>query len=343
MKLTKIGVLLALLLFTFLLPLFSPNPAVTAIAVFTLLAASAATGWNIFSGYTGYVSLGYGTYLGLGAYSMALMCQNWQIPGGYTPFLLVPVAGVITALMALPLGWLSLRVRGHTFVIITIATIFIFQLLASNMKFLTDGNEGMFLPLTHWHADFNDIPFYYVSLILLLGAIFISWRIRHSKYGLGLLAIRDDEQRAQGLGIRTGAYKLSAFAISGLLGGLVGAISAYYVGFVLPPTAFDPAFDAVPVLMVYLGGTATLSGPLIGALVLEPLKEYLIFTYGAIGLDLILFGTLMLVVILLLPKGVVPAFTLFRRQWAARRGVSSSHPDEKADRLLLDKEASEVE
>ena len=113
--------LLVLLAIVIAFPLFFSNPAVTAIAVFTLLFAAATTGWNIFSGYTGYIALGHAAYFGVGAYALAIMCQDWHIPGGYIPFLLVPLAGLVAMLFSVPLGWIALRVRRHTFVVITIA------------------------------------------------------------------------------------------------------------------------------------------------------------------------------------------------------------------------------
>ena len=230
MKVLRIGLLLALLALALVFPLLFSNPAVTSIADFTLLFAAAATGWNIFSGYTGYIALGHGAYFGLGAYALALLCQKYNVPGGYQPFLLVPVAGLIAAIFAIPLGWIALRVRRHTFVVITIAIFFIFQLLAFNLRGLTNGSTGMTLPIPiDWGGDFFNVPFYYASLILLLLGLGIAWWIRDSKYGLGLLAIRDDENRALGLGVKTGTFKLVAFVISALLVGMVGAVWAYFV------------------------------------------------------------------------------------------------------------------
>ncbi len=211
--------LLLLFLLSLIFPLVFTSPDITTIALYALLFACAATGWNLFSGYTGYISLGYGTYYGLGAYSLALLCQSLHIPAGYLPFLYVPVAGLIVACIALPLGWISLRARGHNFVIITIATIFVFQLLAYNFGSLTQGNSGLLFPIPNWDGSVYNLPFYYVALVLMIVSIAVSWWIRHSKYGLGLLAIRDDEERAQSLGIKVGSYKLTAFVISAFLAG----------------------------------------------------------------------------------------------------------------------------
>src|SRR5579859_5556686 len=311
MRIFKALGLLALLAIAIAFPQVFPNPAVTTIALFALMFAAAATGWNIFSGYTGYIALGHATYFGLGAYALAIMCQKWNIPGGYMPFLLVPVAGLVAAVFAFPLGWISLRVRRHTFVVITIAMFFIFQLLAFNLTQITNGSIGLSLPIpTDWFGNVNNfpfynLPFYYVTLAILLLAIAISWWVRNSKYGLGLLAIRDDEDRTLGLGVKTGPSKLAAFVISAFIVGMVGAIWAYYVEAVYPDTAFDALFDVALALMTFLGGLGTIAGPVLGALLLEPTQQYFTLQYGQSGFYLVIYGALFLVIILLLPQGVV--------------------------------------
>ncbi len=310
MKIAKLVGLLLLIVIAIAFPLVFPNSAVTTIAVFTLIFAAAATGWNLFSGYTGYIALGHAAYFGLGAYALALMCQDWNIPGGYIPFLLVPVAGLVAAIFAIPLGWISLRVRRHTFVIITIAIFFIMQLLAYNLRAITNGSTGLGLPIPiDWSSDFFNIPFDYVSLVVLFIAIAISWWVRNSKYGLGLLAIRDDEDRALGLGVKTGSSKLVAFVISALIVGMVGAIWAYFIEAVYPPTVFDATFDITVVLMAYLGGMGTLVGPIVGALILEPAQQYFTLQYGQNGYYLIVYGALFLAIMLLLPRGIVPTLS----------------------------------
>ena len=314
MRIFKTAGLLALLAIAIAFPLVFSNPAVTTIAVFTLLFVAATTGWNIFSGYTGYIALGHAAYFGLGAYALAIMCQDWHIPGGYIPFLLVPVAGLVAAAFSVVLGWIALRVRRHTFVVITIAIFFIFQLLAYNLTGLTNGSIGLGLPIpTDWSGDFFNIPFYYAALAVVLVAIVISWWVRHSKYGLGLLAIRDDEDRALGLGVKARPSKLAAFVISALIVGMVGAIWAYFVESIYPPSAFDATFDVAIALMAFLGGLGTIVGPILGALLLEPTQQYFTLQFGQSGYYLVIYGALFLVVILLLPQGVVPTL---RARWA---------------------------
>lgn len=320
MKLLRIlGPLLLLVLVLVFPVLLSPSNAVTDVAVFTLIYAMAVTGWNIFSGYTGYISIGHAVYFGLGAYTMALACQKWNIPGGYLPFLLLPLAGLVACVFAIPLGFIALRVRRYAFAVTTIALMFIFQLLAYNLRGITNGSNGVFLPQPLWSSDFFDLPFYYVALALLLLSIGVSWRIRHSKYGLGLLAIRDDEDRAFGLGVKTGPYKLVAYVVSTVFVGMAGAMFAYFIGIIYPQFTFDPIVDVNITTMAFLGGLGTLAGPLVGAVLVVPLQQYLTLQFGGSSLNLILFGAFLLVILLVLPQGIVPSLQGKWSTWKAAR------------------------
>ena len=321
MKRVKVFGLLALLMLALVFPLLIPDPGFDSIAIYTLLYAAAVTGWNLFSGYSGYISLGYASFTGIGAYILALICDHWQIPSGYIPFLLLPVAGLVAGIFAIPMGWVALRTRRVTFVVVTIAMMFVLQALAFNLRRFTSGSSGIIFPLTIWSGDFYNIPYYYVSLVLLLLAFTVSWWIRNSKYGLGLLAIRDDEDRALGLGVRTWAFKLSAFVISAFFGGMVGAMFAYYGGSIFPASAFDPVVNLSVALMGFLGGVGTLVGPIVGAFLLEPFQQYLTIQYGSLSLNLIILGSLLLLIILVLPGGIVPAL---RRIWLKRVAMRSA-------------------
>ncbi len=315
MKTLRLGGLVVVLLFILIFPvLLSPNNAVTEMAVLCLVFAMAATGWNIFSGFAGYISIGHAVYFGLGAYTLALACQNWHIPGGFLPFLLLPLGGLVAAVFAIPLGAMALRVRKYAFSVTTIALLFIFQLLAYNLPGITNGTAGVFLPTPPWSSNLLDLPFYYVSLLLLFLAIFVAWRVRHSQYGLGLLAIRDDEDRAFSLGIRTGLYKLVAYVISAFFVGMAGGMFAYLVGSIFPQFTFDPIVDVNITTIAFLGGLGTLSGPLLGAILVVPLQQYLLLQFGGESLNLVLFGTFLLLVLLFLPKGIV---TTLQTKWSA--------------------------
>jgi branched-chain amino acid transport system permease protein len=299
--------LLVLALVALALPFIAPDPATTNIAVFTVMYVGLATAWNIMGGYTGYISLGHAGFFGFGCYALGLLVAHLGVPGGYLPFLLVAAAGLITALFALPVGWIALRTRAATFVIVTIAVMFMLQLAAMNLIGLTGGTGGLAFPTPPWRGGFYNLPFYYGMLALAIVALATSWWIRRSKFGLGLLAIRDDEDKALAVGVPTRAFKLAAFVISAALVGMIGGVYGYYVTYVYPEFVIDPLIGISMVLMVFLGGMGTLSGPVLGAILLEPVQLWLAYTFGASRLYLVLYSAVFLAVILLLPRGIVPS------------------------------------
>lgn len=311
--------LLLLLAAAIAFPQVFSNPAITSIAVLTVIYAASATAWNIFAGYTGYIALGHAAFFGTGAYTLAIICQDWHVKSDFGPLLLLPIGGVLAAIIAVPIGMIALRTRSHTFVVITIAIFFVFQLLAYNLRDLTHGSAGLELPIPSWTFDVYNPPFYYTGLIILLIALGVSWWVRHSKYGLGLLAIRDDEDRARGLGVRTGSSKLLAFVVSAFFVGMLGGLWAYYLESIFPPFAFDALFDVSVALMTFMGGVGTLSGPILGALILVPAQQYFVSNPSLSGWYLILYGALFLIVIFLLPEGIIPTLRKRLTQWIARR------------------------
>ena len=156
----------------------------------------------------------------------------------------------------------------------------------------------------------------------------LTWLVRRSRFGLQLLTIRDDEERARGLGVRVGRIKLTAFVLSAIPVGMVGGIYAYFLGQIFPQFAFDPLFDLSIALMAFIGGLGTLAGPLLGALVLESLQQYFTVQYGASQAYLIIYGVLFLVVVLLLPRGVIPSVEELIGRWRARSAGPDAGPEE---------------
>ena len=297
-------VLLAVLV---MFPLVFTNPAVTSVAVFTMFFLLATVAWNMFSGYSGYISIGHAVYYGFGQYAVALLILHLSITSGVSELALLPIAGVVAAAVAVPVGLLVLRVRRHTFIVLTIAVLFIFQLLAFNFPSITGGSAGMNVAPPTWSGNDFNLPFYYIALGTAIIALALSWGIRRSKFGLGLLAIRDDEDRAKGLGIRVTRTKLIALVISAFFVGIAGGLYAIFVGQVFPQFAFTPFYDLYLAVFSFVGGLGTLSGPVLGALVLGPLQQYFELQFGATTLYLIIYGVLFIVILLLLPRGVVPS------------------------------------
>jgi len=297
-------------------PLVITSQLATQIAVDTLIFLGATAAWNIFSGYTGYISLGHAVFFGSGAYTAAVAAQDWKL-GGATEFLLLPLAGAVAAVVAVPFGLIALRAKRHTFVVITIAVFFIFQLMASNLS-VTGGTTGIDAPFLAWAPKTYNNPFYYLALIIAVGTIALSWLIRGSRFGLQLRAIRDDEDRARSLGVRAMRVKLAAFVISGTVTGLVGALWFFFIAQVLPQYGFDPLFDLSVALMAFLGGLGTVAGPLLGALILEPSQQYLTLHYSNSYLSEIIWGALFLLVILFLPRGIIPTASERLTAWRTR-------------------------
>jgi branched-chain amino acid transport system permease protein len=310
-------------------PLVITDPTATSIAVFTLIFMVATTAWNIFSGFTGYLALGHAVFFGSGGYAVALAARDWHFKGGWDVFGLLPFGGIVAAAIAIPFGLIALRTRRHTFVVVTIAIFFIFQLAAFNLS-LTGGTSGIALPFAPFSAANYNQPFYYVALVILVLTVVLSWGVRRSRFGLQLLAIRDDEDRARGLGVKTDRVKLTAFVLSAFPVGMVGGLYFYFLGQIFPNTAYDPLFDVSLALMAFLGGIGTLIGPLLGSLVLEALQQYLTQSISGTGTYLIAYGILFLAVILLLPRGVVPTITQLIKSRRARAATGPEPATEPA-------------
>lgn len=298
-------------------PLVFTNPAVSNYGVYALIFVAAASAWNIFSGYSGYISLGHAVFFGSGAYFVGIATKDWHYTGSKV-FALLPLAGLLGAALAVPFGLVALRVRRHTFVVITIAVFFIFQLMAYNLA-VTGGTSGLLAPTVPYVPATYNNPFYYAAFAIAAGTIALSWLIRRSRFGLQLRAIRDDEDRARGLGVRAERVKLGAFVISAVPVAMIGGVWWYYTTLVDPSSGFDPLFDVAVALMAFLGGLGTVAGPVLGALIIEPAELYFQQQVSGGYIFLILYGALFLVVILILPRGIIPTVSELIMKGLARR------------------------
>lgn len=266
------------------------------------LAATMATSWNIMGGYTGYKSLGHATFYGLGAYLVAIAANRLH----WNPLWSAPVLALAVMLVAFGLGWIMLRTTGSAFVIATIAMLLIFRLLALNLRGITEGAPGLSQPLPPWSPQWSRLPFYYYMLGVLIVAVWVSAFIRRSRFGLGLLAIRDDEGKAETVGVPTTLYKVLAFGISAYFVGLGGGIWSYHTTHISPIFAFDILIGVDMILMAMLGGLGTLWGPVLGAFILVPASDLILFRFGSTQIHIAIFGALMLAIILFLPRGILP-------------------------------------
>ena len=277
------------------------------IGVLTLMYAALATAWNLFSGYTGYISLGQAGFFGLGAYSLGVAFEHFGTGAGYNPFYALPLVGAGVAFASLPIAWIALRTRAMTFAIVTLTLLFIVQQLAFNLRSITHGSSGLMLPVPTFDVATFDRPFYLAMLALVLIALGISWVILRSKLGLMLLAVREDEEKARGLGVRVTGVKLVAWWLSVFVTAMVGGVWAYYLTFIYPESSVDPLVMIGAVLMTFLGGRGTLWGPVVGACVLVPAQQYLLIHLGGSRLYLVGYAAVFMVVLLLLPRGILPS------------------------------------
>jgi len=287
------------------------------------LFAMMATSWNIMGGYTGYKSLGHSAFYGLGAYLVAIAANKL----GWTPLISAPFLALIVALVALLLGWIMLRTSGSAFVIATIAMLLIFRITALNLREITKGAPGLSQPLPPWTPEFSRMPFYYYMLVWLIISMFVSWYIRKSRFGLGLVAIRDDEGKAEMVGVNTTLYKILAFGISAYFVALGGGVWSYFTTHISPVFAFDIIVGVDMILMTMLGGLGTLWGPVLGAFILVPGSDFILFTFGSTTIYLTIIGVLMMVVIVFMPKGILPTISDWienrRAPRAAHQGARS--------------------
>lgn len=274
--------------------------------VFTLMYAVMSSAWNLLGGFAGYPSLGHAAFFGMGAYAEALWFQHHGIGGGYGPFLVLPVIGVAAALVGLPIAAIAMRTRSDVFAIVTITVLFVVQTLAFNLRGLTGGAQGVAMPAPPFSPGTFEQPFYFVLLVLLAVAMGLTWASMRSKVGLSLAAVRADEDKASGIGVRVQGVKLLAFCVSVGLTGMVGAVWAYYEGFIYPQFAVDPLITIAIVLMTFLGGRATLWGPVIGAFLLESAQQYFAYALGGSQFYLIAYALVFLVVMVFMPRGIVP-------------------------------------
>jgi branched-chain amino acid transport system permease protein len=256
--------------------------------------------WNLIGGYAGYISLGHNVFLAAGAYFSGGVFAYI----GVSPFVSAPVAGLVCVLLGTVIGFITLRTRGPAFIISTIALMLIARILFDNWDYL-GGSNGLSLPLLDLGTGLIKVPFYYGMLLCAAGAVYLSYRVRHSKFGLGLRAIAEDEVKAEVAGIDTRAYKIAAFALSGFFIGAAGAVWGYSLFYLRPEAFLTLAVAADMVLMAIIGGRGTVTGPIVGAILIVTFNEISVAELGGSELNLAVTGVLLMAALLFFPLGVV--------------------------------------
>jgi ABC-type branched-subunit amino acid transport system ATPase component/ABC-type branched-subunit amino acid transport system permease subunit len=308
------GIAAVTLLALVLYPLIDPAATYEqTVLLFAFLVAIQSISWNIISGFAGYVSLGHSVFLGIGAYTAGILSTKWEV----NPLVIAPVSGVVAVAVALLVGSVVLRAKGPAFVIITIALLLLLQILAVNLPGLTNGSDGITLELPFWDAGIQNIPFYYMFLGLMVLTFGFSAWIRRTKFGTGLVAIREDEGKAAAIGIPTTLYKNLAYAASAFFIGVAGAVYAYFLTFLNPLGAFNILVSVTVVLGALVGGRGTLWGPVVGAFIVSFASEAATVYGGGTQSRLLLFGLALVIIVLFMPAGLLPTL---QRLLTKRRG-----------------------
>ncbi|HEY9287586.1 MAG TPA: branched-chain amino acid ABC transporter permease [Candidatus Dormibacteraeota bacterium] len=266
----------------------------TTVAMFVVLAS----GWNIIGGLTGYASFGNIAFFGLGAYAVGVLVSNESWPFA----LAILAAPLIAALFGLLVGLALLRLRGHYFAVATLGVGVAVGEIVNNVTSL-GASTGLFLPIVR-----SDLLFFYLMLGAAVLAVGITWLILRSRFGYGLLAIRENEEAAAVIGVNTTLYKVAAFCIAAALTGLAGGIFAQWNSFINQENVFPIAANVQMILMAVLGGAGTVLGPVAGAVVLELIIQTLAgggssSVYSQVGL-----GVLLMVCVIFIPRGVIDFF-----------------------------------
>ncbi|WP_203453443.1 branched-chain amino acid ABC transporter permease [Jiangella aurantiaca] len=310
----KIVGILALAAAVLSFPSFAANPFILSVGVVIMSYAVLATGWNFVGGFTGYMSLGHAAYSGLGGYATALLI----IESGINPWLALVLGALLTAVIAVPVGIASLRVRGASFVIVSIAFVLILQLVFQSWGEFTGGSNGLRVPRPFGPDVLRPEQherFFYLHAAVLAIALLTWWLIDRSRFGIGLKAIREDEDKAQALGIPTFNYKLVAFVVSAFFTAVGGGLYALWFGFLDPIFQFSILIGSYMVLMSLLGGIRSLFGPMLGALVVGYSVEFFKNEYGDTQFHLVATGLLLGLVVLFMPDGVLPALAALLRRF----------------------------
>jgi branched-chain amino acid transport system permease protein len=288
----------ALVVLLALFPLVFPSELTyIGLGFLTFIFVTLAVSWNMVGGYAGQISFGYAAFFGTAAYVTAILWSRYA----WDPWLTLPLAGLAAVLVALIVGLPCFRLLGPYFSIATIGVGEAARVLALNLDQLTGGASGLNLPL--------DVPakhtFYWCGLVLAVAAVALSAWVRASRVGLGLFALRMDQDAAESLGLNTTAYKNIAHCLSAFLVGIAAGLYVVYFSYVHPNQVFGFDLSIGMVLMGVIGGVGTLWGPVLGAAIYYPVRQLLLSQSNLVAFNLLIYGVLLIAIILFEPGGLL--------------------------------------
>jgi branched-chain amino acid transport system permease protein len=321
MNITNPRIYMSLIALSMLLvvPISADSPFIYHIFILVCSFAALASAWNIVGGFAGQLSLGHAVFYGVGAYSSTLLMAKFNV----SPWLGMIAGALLSTVLAVVISWPCFRLRGPFFALASIAMLEVIRLLVINQHELTGGSAGIAVPLklgVEWMLFRERWPYLLIAFSLLAVSLFVTWKIKHSRLGYYLIAVREREDAAQAVGVNTVHVKLAAVMISGFLTSLVGSFHAMYFTFIEPGAIFSLELSIQIAMFALIGGLGTISGPVIGTLLVLPLAELgrnWLGNYGA-GLHGLVYGIVLVVVVLTIPNGLVGRFGPSITAWVNR-------------------------
>jgi branched-chain amino acid transport system permease protein len=296
-----------------LLPLIGLSSYAMHLLIMVIMWSVIGMAWNLLSGYCGQVSFGHAAFFGTGAYTAGMVYSKFGLSGWWG----IPLSVVVVAACALVIGYICLRLRGPYFALATLAMGVIFRIVAENLVDVTGGDLGIMIRERTW---VEKIWYYYIILAVAAGTYLAVKAIVESKLGYYFVAIREDQDAAESLGINTTYYKTVALVLSAVFTGLAGAFYTNYMGYIDPKVVFAlHDISIVAIMVVMVGGVATTWGPAVGAIIMVLLAE-MIRSIPMLGTaHHTFFGILLIVIIIFLPNGIVGDFAKLKRMVGLKR------------------------
>ena len=312
-KILKIIISLILIIFV-ILPIIVESPYLRHVFIFILIYIALGSSWNIIGGYAGQWSLGHAAFFGIGAYTSTLLLLHLNL----TPWVGIFIGGVAATIVSFIIGFPCFKLRTHYFAIATLAFGEIMRLLFLWFPF-TGGSMGLLLPIVKIPSAYymlwaNKLPYYYICLFLVIGIVWLTYKIDQSRLGMYLKAVKQDEDAAKNLGINVTKYKVLAMGISSFLTAMMGTIYAQYIQFIDPVTVMPFILSLYMILIPIFGGLGTVFGPLLGAVILVSIEEITRVLFGGmgIGIDLMFYGLVIIILSLYFPKGLIGYIKVLR-------------------------------
>lgn len=300
-----------------LLPLLNLSSYVMHIIILVIMWSVIGMAWNILGGYTGQVSFGHAAFFGFGTYTAGIIYQHLGVSAWWG----LPLSIVMLTALSLVIGYICLRLRGAYFALATLALGEICRVAAENLVGLTQGNMGIMIRERTW---VDKTWYFYVILFIAAVTFIIIKSVMESKLGYYFVAIREDQDAAESLGINTTFYKTISLCLSGVFTGIAGAFYMNYMGYIDPSIAF-PLYDIsiVTVMVVMVGGAATYWGPIVGAVIMVFLAEEIRSLPYIGAAHQTIFGIILIIIIMFLPNGIVGDFRKLLRPFKSKKGASS--------------------